>query len=170
MTTPTLAQTDPRVQSTEKLGSILQSANLWQKGQDTVVQLKGQASEDSARCQAFQVRLTDKLAYKIQCIGQELTATLSLESSPNQKVTRKGQHLTITQYGFLIKKPRVSKSEESTLKVPFVQQIIHLKSNAQGQLSFYLESFKEDEFGRIVQDSFLQAHSLQHKKMEISAH
>ena len=42
--------------------------------------------------------------------------------------------------------------KESTLKVPFVEKIIHLKKLDDGTLAFYFESFKEDEFRRLLQD------------------
>ena len=142
---------------------------IWRKGSDTVVQLKGQAFEDSASCKDFQIQLQKALSYNIQCIGHEMADTLALTSGPGHTVTQRGDHITITKYNYLMKKPRVSKLRESTLKVPFVEKIIHIKKSEDGSLAFYYESFREDEFGRIVQDGFVQAHSLTNKPMKISA-
>ncbi len=153
-----------------KIIDVKAEQNTWRKGKNTVVQLKGQASEDSARCKTFQVRLEEELEYKIECIGQQMHAKFGLESSASRTVSQKEGHVTVTQYGYLTKKPRISKDKRSTLKVPFVEQIIHIKRLEDGQLSFYFESFKEDEFGRIVQDGFVQAHSLTNEKMKISAY
>ncbi len=158
---------DEKTPTTEVV-EVSTDENLWHKGVKTVVQLKGQASEDSARCKTFQVKLADQLEYKIECVGQEMAETLELKSVTNRTVTQKGEHLTITEYGYLMKKPSVGKGESSTLKVPFVEKIIHIKKLPDGEMAFYFETFKEDEFGRIVQDSFVQAHSLTNKKMKIS--
>ncbi len=156
--------------SATKIIDVKAEQNTWRKGKNTVVQLKGQASEDSARCKTFQVRLEQELEYHIECIGQQMNAKFNLESSASRTVSQKDGHVTVTQYGYLTKKPRISKDKKSTLKVPFVEQIIHIKRLEDGQLSFYFESFKEDEFGRIVQDGFVQAHSLTNEKMKISAY
>lgn len=143
--------------------------NIWHKGANTVVQLKGQATEDSALCKTFNVKLADRLEFKIECMGKEIADSLDLETNGGKTVTQKGEHLTITQYGYMTKKPRIAKAKSSTLKVPFVERIIHIKKMPEGEMAFYLESFREDEFGRIVQDGFIQAHSLTNEKLKISA-
>ena len=109
------------------------------------------------------------MSFSIQCSGYERNESISLENAFNQTVTRQGEHITITKYNYLTKKPRISRLQQSTLKVPFVEEIIHIRTTAQGEMSFYFESFREDEFGRIVQDGFIQAHSLTNKKLEISS-
>jgi len=158
------------VQEKEVAGAVVAHASKkWRKGKQTVIQLKGQASEESASCRVFSVNLNEKLSFKIQCIGQVMDQSIDLTSGTNRTVTQHGGHITITKYNYLTKKPQVSRLKRSTLKVPYVEEIIHLKKGSAGELSFYYESFKEDEFGRIVQDGFIQAHSLAQKKMKISS-
>lgn len=147
----------------------LWASHLWTQGKDTVVKLKGQGAEESASCKVFQVQMTDVIRFKIDCAGHERSASIKLKSSADQTVTQNQIHTTITKYGFLTKKPQVSRLKQSTLKVPFVEEIIHIKKNSNGELSFYFESFRVDEFGRIVQDGFIQAHSLTGKKLKVSA-
>ncbi len=169
LSAPGIAKSQRRISAETKVVKVEVENSLWHMGKNTVVQLKGQASEDSARCKTFQIKWSDSLQYKIDCVGQEMKASLELQSSAGRTVTLKDEHLTITQYGYLTKKPQISKTKMATLKVPFVEQIIHIKKMEDGQMSFYFESFKEDEFGRIVQDGFIQAHSLTNTKLKISA-
>ena len=145
------------------------SSTTWEKGKQSFVQIKGQGMDESANCKLFNVKIEKKLHMTIDCIGHEMTRELVLETSADQSVTQKSDHITITRYNYLVKKPQVSRLNQSTLKVPFVEEIIHLKKNPDGELSFYYESFKEDEFGRIVQDSFIQAHSLAKQALKISS-
>lgn len=174
--TPSFARIGQRLlaQQTQKISgaqAVAESASLktWLKSTETVVKLKGQSSEESANCKTFQIEMDEKLKYQIDCIGQELAETLELKNTATQTITHKGDYLTVTRYDYLTKKPQISQLQQSTLRVPFVQQIIHIRTTKQGLMAFYLESFREDEFGRIVQDRFIQAHSLTNKKLKISA-
>ncbi len=149
----------------EKAGAI----KTWTQGKETVVKLKGQLAEGTINCQAFSVQVSKTLDFEIDCAGHSKSASISLENSAGLTVTKKGPHTTITKYNFLMKKPQVSRFQQSVLRVPYVEEIIHIKKSETGELSFYYESFRVDEFGRIVQDGFIQAHSLAQKKIKISA-
>ncbi len=161
---PAFAKSGRRV-SNQK--ATIQTA--WVKGKETVVNLKGQLTGEATNCETFQVQLNDQLQFKIDCAGHAKSDRIDLSNGSGVTVTQKGGHTTITKYNFMLKKPQVSRLQQSTLKVPYVEEIIHIKKSKDGKMSFYYESFRVDEFGRIVQDGFIQAHSLTEKKMKISA-
>jgi len=163
---PSQAKSKRRVSASDKKVVKLE---IWAKGADTVVQIKGSLSEEASTCKAFDVKMNDQLSFNIDCNGKEKTQTLQLESDSSYTVTRRKGHTTVTKYNYLIKKPQISRFKQSTLKVPYVEEIIVLRKGEKGELAFYYESFKVDEFGRIVQDNHIQAHSLTSKKMKISA-
>ena len=166
MTLPSQARKVRKVSAHQKKTSVQQ---LWVKGAETVVRLKTAPVSGESVCKSFDVLLGEELTYKIECDGQSLSQTLDLHLNSGYTVTRNQSHTTITKYNYLIKKPQVSRFEQSTIKIPYVEEIIHLKRGSEGQMSFYYESFKVDEFGRIVQDNYIQAHSLSSKRMKISS-
>ena len=143
--------------------------NHWQLNSKSAVKIKGVDLGEKA-CSQFQVRFDDILSYQINCEGFSTDQNLTLNNSNQHTVTRKKGYTTITKYGYLIKKPQISQLDQTTLRVPFVSQIIHINQNEKNELAFYLESFKVDEFGRIVQDQFIQVHGLAQLERKVSAH
>lgn len=148
--------------------SGVKTIKSWIRGQHSVVRVKGQSNDSGALCTDFEIKLEDQLSLQIECGNFSQSRALPLESSSKVSVTRHKGFITITRYGFILKNPQISTTKQTVLKVPFVAEIIHLKISKSGTLAFYQESFKVDEFGRIVQDNYLQAHSLVSKKIKIS--
>ena len=141
----------------------------WQLNPKSVVKIKGVDLAEKS-CSRFQVHFEDNLSYKINCGDFSVDQSLALNNSKKHTVTRKNGYTTITRYGYLIKKPQISQLDQTTLRVPFVAQIIHINQSENKEMAFYLESFKVDEFGRIVQDQFIQAHGLGQFERKVSAH
>lgn len=142
----------------------------WTQGDNTVVTIKGIRSTDRSDCRMFDIEFTDILNFKILCQGQSMARIIDLKDSKNYMISQRGDFTTITQYAYLIKRAQISRLEQSTLKVPYVKEIIHLKKSESGELAFYFESFKEDEFGRIIQVQQIQAHGLSTEKRKVSSY
>ncbi len=141
----------------------------WKVGNKSSVKIKGLNLGDNG-CEKFDIYFSEKLEFQIECGEFKNSQELSLANSNTHTVTKRNGYTTITKYGYLIKRPQVSQLDQSTLKVPFVSQIIHISKNSNSELAFYLESFKVDEFGRIVQDQFIQAHTLSVLDRKVSAY
>ncbi len=155
--------------STESRAATVVKTQQWAMDPGSVIKIKGSALGQEAQCSVFSVKLNKELSFKITCPGFEKSVSLLVESQAQYSVSQSAGNTTITKYAYLMKKPQVSQLEQAILKIPYVQEIIHLKRNKNGQLAFYYESFKVDEFGRIVQKDFVQAHSLIQSKVEITA-
>lgn len=141
----------------------------WLKGENTVIEVNGIRVHDPSQCKVFDVSVAEVLQFKIECGGQEKAEKLNLKSNSRYSISRHGEHMTITKYNYLLKKPQVSMLEQASLKIPFVEEIVHIKRQSDGELAFYIEKFRVDEFGRIVQEFFMQAYGLSKKNMKISA-
>lgn len=155
-------------QESESQSNQVQEIKSWVRGSQSVVKLKGQADSGGLQCSDFEIKMEKQLTLQIDCGDFSQARILPLENGKSTSVTRNKGFITITSYGYMLKNPQVSATKQTTLKVPYVEEIIHLKISKNGDLAFYLESFKVDEFGRIVQDQFVQAHSLVSKKIKIS--
>lgn len=142
---------------------------VWKKGAHTVVRVGGNLSSEIDKCRSFEVRMDSELRFHIDCQGQSKIETISLTKKDGHTISRKGGQLTITKFNFLYKKPQTSQLEQSSLKIPFVEQIIYIKKQKNGELAFYFESFRLDEFGRIVQDKLIQAHGLSRQQIKVSS-
>ncbi len=148
---------------------VSKNHHRWQLNQKSVVKIKGVDLGEKS-CSLFQVHFEKDLSYQISCGEFSVEQNLALSNSKKHTVTRKNGYTTITKYGYLIKKPQISQLDQTTLRVPYVSQIIHINENDKNEMAFYLESFKVDEFGRIVQDQFIQAHGLAQFERKVSAH
>lgn len=131
----------------------------WSLSATSVVSLKGVEST-SEQCEAFEVKVGKQLEISLKCGELEEDRNLSLTSDSNYSVNRNKKYTTITKYAYMAKNHQISQLKQATLKVPYVKEIIHLKVDEQGKMAFYSERFKVDEFGRVVQDRLIQAHSL----------
>lgn len=139
----------------------------WKKGQNTVIKLKSKKTK--GRCNEFNVSLTKELSYSIRCHGQKIQQKVALDGNGQYTVTRRGAHITITRYEYLLKKPQTGRLELSSIRIPYVREVIHIKKHLNGELAFYRESFVLDAFGRIVQEDFIQAHSLTSAPVQVSS-
>jgi hypothetical protein len=170
---PTKLQSQEAAKQKLKEGSdkkeVSQKHHRWQLSQKSVVKVKG-VDLGERSCSLFQVHFDENLSYQINCGEFSVEQNLALNNSKKHTVTRKNGYTTITKYGYLIKKPQISQLDQTTLRVPYVSQIIHINENDKNEMAFYLESFKVDEFGRIVQDQFIQAHGLAQFERRVSAH
>jgi hypothetical protein len=167
LASPSMARTARRGTSNTKAEVV--KSQLWQKSNETVIHWNHQSMDDSSQCTTFQVQFGKQLSLNLKCHNEEIQRSYQLESQAHQSVTLKESHATITSYGYLIKKPQISRLKQTQLRVPYVQEIVHVKKNQEGNLAIYIESFKEDEFGRIVQDSLIQAHSLVPRELKVSS-
>jgi hypothetical protein len=156
-------------QQGDQKSSVKREQSKFSRGIKTVVSINGIQSSGDSACRLFDVEFSDILNFKILCPGQSLARIIDLKNTKDYMVSKRGSFTTITQYAYLIKKAQVSRLEQSTLKVPYVKEIIHLKKSEQGELAFYFESFKEDEFGRVVQVQQIQAHGLSNQTVQVSA-
>ena len=141
----------------------------WGATGDSVIKYKGQNSPVD-RCAKITVSVSkDKLAYQLECGDQIISDDLVLGKSETQSVYQQGEHITINHFGFIDKSPQVSRLDQAKIRVPFVDKIIYVKTNQSGSLSFYLESFRVDEFGRVVQIYRVESFDLQPLKRKVAA-
>ena len=148
---------------------VQQQKGSWHIGKNTMVSMRDLGTQDASACKAFDVVIDDSIRFNIECAGESKIDKLSLHRNKRHTVTRHHNQLTVTKYNYLLKKPQTSRMSQASLKIPYVEEIIHIKYQASGELAFYLEKFKVDEFGRIVQDSFIQVYGLSAKNLKISS-
>ncbi|MEM7647362.1 MAG: hypothetical protein AAF203_10665 [Pseudomonadota bacterium] len=141
----------------------------WERSEKSIVQAKGILGANEKECRTFNISLAEQLNFIIDCYGIKKEQSFALSNHGQNTVTKTDSHLTITSYSYMIKKAQTSQLEQDAIKVPFVEQIIHIKRQANGELAFYLEHFKVDVFGRVVQDGFIQAYGLTKKEIKISS-
>lgn len=142
---------------------------LWQAGTSTVVTVKGNPDGTAVSCDKFSVKQGKTIHFDLLCGASEETKKYDSKAGSGYTVSRKSGYTTITKYGYMARTPKVSQLEQTQLRVPFVEEILHLREDKSGQLAFYYEKFRVDEFGRVVQDQLIQAYGLEAKKLEISS-
>lgn len=144
-------------------------SGIWRLSPHSVIQTKNFMGINLQDCVAFEIRLEGNLKIKIECKGSSKIENLLLTSQGNLTVTRSRNQITITRFEYLHRKIRTSNLELASVRVPYVEEIVQIKKQANGDLALYLETFKVDEFGRIVQNAFIQAHGLTSKNLNISS-
>lgn len=154
-------------QANRKLSQVAEKQ--WLGTANTVLEIKGVRQSIKDTCKVFHVRLSEKLNIQIDCQGLSKNLVVSVEKDQRYKVSKSGAYTTLTRYGYFEKKSQVSRLEQTTMKIPYVEEIIQLKTGSRGDLALYFESFRVDEFGRIVQDKHLQAYGMGAKGLNLSS-
>lgn len=139
---------------------------LWENTADSVVEVGNQRLHQG-ECKTLDIQVSQQLLIKLDCAGVIRNDVYSLKSTENVMVNKSQGQWTLIRYDYLNKRPQVSRMNQSSLKIPYVAEVIHLRIHANNELAFYSESFRVDEFGRIVQSKLIQAHGLRPKAKDM---
>ncbi len=143
-------------------------AKIWERGEQSVVELN-LSSTHKAQCKHFEIKIDSHLHLNIDCDGVSRSEKISLTAGAQYTVSQTKEQWTLIKYNYLHKKPQTSRLTQTLIKIPYVEEVIHIKKQGQDELAFYLEAFKVDEFGRIVQNKYIQAHGLKTKELKVSS-
>lgn len=149
-------------------GEAIQSG-FWKKGANTIIQGQNPNGTLNQECLVFDVRVDTSLKIRIECKDNTKIENISLSNQGTYTISKSRNQITVTKFNYLPRKLRTSNLEVSSIRVPYVEEIIQIKKQGNGGIAFYMENFKVDEFGRIVQKSFIQAHGLTNKNLNISS-
>jgi len=128
------------------------STQNWEKSLNSVVQKHGLATGNATGCEKFEVTLlTQNLKVNIVCGEFKKRIQVELSKSDKRLVSRKEDHVTITKFNYQVKKVQVNQLTQKSLNIPYVEEIIHLNIQPNGELAFHQQNFEVDQFGRIVQ-------------------
>ncbi len=149
----------------------LKSANTknWKKSSRSVVQKQGLETGDASACEIFDVKLALDLKVNIVCGQFKKSIQVDLSKSDKRLVSRKEDHITITQFNYQVKKVQVNQMTQKALNIPYVEQIIHLNIQNNGDLAFHQQNFVVDQFGRIIQSQLIEAHGLTPEDVSVTA-
>lgn len=146
----------------------LSKTGKWTRNQLSTLQTKGLSIEDANSCERFDVEVLDKnLIYKIRCGRHFSSGLIPLSSENEYKVEKRENEITVTKLSHYGQKIQTSPVGQSLVKIPFVEEVTYIKFLKDGTLTFYKENFSVDDFGRVVQKSFLQGYGLSNKLMRI---
>ena len=93
---------------TKSESTVTNELKSWTQGGKSVVNVKGLASLGNSSCSEFSIKLGNDLSYAITCGDYNQVKTLSLDTNKKVSVTRRKDFITLTRYGFLLKKPQIS--------------------------------------------------------------
>jgi hypothetical protein len=148
---------------------IESSNKKWSKSATTVIKKHGVDNVKMSHCETFDVHLGKSLKVDIVCGNYSKSIEVNLTKNQNRSVSRHGGHLTVTHFNFQIKKVQVDQFTQNPIKIPFVEELIHLSIQANGDLAFHQEIFSLDQFGRIVQKEVIEAHGLKSSDLNLTA-
>ncbi len=157
------------VQAKKPASQNSNSLRLWERGDQSVIDL-GVSSNSKGQCKVFEIKMDTHLHLNIDCDGITRSEKIQLSSGDQYTVSQAREQWTLIKYNYLHKKPQTSRMTQSRIKIPYVEEVIHIKRLGASELAFYLEGFKVDEFGRIVQNKYIQAHGLKARELKVSAH
>ena len=133
----------------------------WIRDKFSTLQSHGLSVEDANQCESFEVEVLEKnIIYKIRCGKHFSSGLLPLGLEKDYKVERKGNEITVTKLNYYGQKVQTSNTAQNLIRNPFVEEVTFVKILQDGTLAFYKESFSVDDFGRVVQKSFLQGYGL----------
>lgn len=153
--------------STVKLNSA--NTKNWKKSLNSVVQKQGLETGDANACEKFDVQLAQDLRVNIVCGQFKKNIQVDLRKSEKRLVSHKDDHITITQFNYQVKKIQVNQMTQKSLNIPYVEEIIHLNIQSNGELAFHQQSFVVDQFGRIIQSQLIEAYGLTPADVSVTA-
>ena len=139
----------------------IQKKGKWTKDKFSTLQTKGLSIADANSCERFEIEVLDKnIIYKIRCGRHFSSGLLPLVNEKDYKIGKTENEITITKLGYYGQKIQSSQLGQSLVHIPFVEEVTFVKFLADGSLTFYKEKFSVDDFGRVVQESFVQGYGL----------
>jgi hypothetical protein len=147
---------------------IMKKKGKWARGKFSTLQTKGLSIADSNSCERFDVEVLDKnLIYKIRCGRYFSSGLIPLANEKDYKIEKTENEITITKLSHYGQKIQTSQMGQSLVRIPFVEEVTFVKFLADGTLTFYKENFSVDDFGRVVQESFLQGYGLSSRTIKV---
>ena len=136
----------------------------WTRSAAGSLKSRGISITEADKCEKFTVEIVgENLVYKLSCGSHFSSGLLPLTSGNNYHVERSKNEITVTKISYYGQKIQTSHKSQSLIRIPFVEEVTHVKFMTDGSLSFYKENFITDDFGRVVQKSFLQGFGLSKK-------
>lgn len=133
----------------------------WIRDKFSTLQSNGLSIADASTCERFEIEVLEKnLIYKIRCGTHYSSGLVPLADEQDYKVDKKTGEILITKLNYYGQKVQTSNVGQSVVKMPFVEEVTFIKFLSDGSLTFYKENFSVDDFGRVVQKSFLQGYGL----------
>ena len=140
----------------------------WVRDKMSTLQTKGLSIADANTCERFDVEVLNKnLIYKIRCGRHYSSGLIPLSDEKEYKVDKSGDQIIVTKISYYGQKIQTSQVGQSLVKMPYVEEVTFLKFLKDGSLTFYKENFFVDDFGRVVQKSFLQGHGLSNREIKL---
>ena len=156
-----------RVHRSKANVDIIHKKGKWARDKFSTVQTKG-LSEEANECDRLDIEILDKnLIYKIRCGKHFSSGLIPLSSEKGYSVYKNQNEVTVTKMSSYGQKVQTSNLEQSVIRIPYVEEVTYIKFLQDGTLTFYKENFLLDDFGRVVQKSFLQGYGLTNKPVSV---
>lgn len=148
--------------------TVIQKKGKWFRDKFSTVQTKGLATEETSECDRLDIEILDtNLIYKIRCGKHFSSGLIPLASEKGYSVYKNQNEVTVTKMSHYGQKVQTSNLDQSMIRIPYVEEVTFIKFLQDGTLTFYKENFSIDDFGRVVQKSFLQGYGLTNKPMSV---
>ena len=134
----------------------------WMKTTSSSLSSNGMQIADANTCQKLDVEITkESLQYRLRCGSLYTSGLLPLDASNAQfKVQKRKSSVLVYKMGYYGLKIQTGKTKQRMVRMPFVEEVVRFQVLPDKSLSFYKETFVVDDYGRVVQKSFLQAFGL----------
>jgi|GEM_PF-5577111 len=146
-------------------------STTWAKASTTKVQTQGLKIADGESCETLEAQWSDRAFHlKVRCGTYFFSSLYPLNSKKSAlRVARTKSTLVITGFDYKSYKIQTQNDTFHSLRIPYVKEVLRVEKFADGGLSVYRETFKNDDLGRIVSTASMQIVSLEGKSSSTKA-